>query len=1076
MARYAAFISYSSRYKAWVATLRDNLELCLPHHGEKRGVFLDQTDLGVGRSWVTGLQAGIDQADQLVLVVTPEAMASPRVKNEWEAFVARERNWEGRLQVVMLVDTTLAPFLEPVQYVDFREHDEKTYRKALAELVAAILGKPDRRLLRGLAADVRIPDLPEVPVPPTLRRELVGWLATRLGEKTLRPTVAAALGLHWRDFDGYPSIDCAAAAGIVLATGEDDPVTAALRIVESLLEFFEDDESLTRLRERLAELQERRGESGLLGGWLKKVVQDHERLVPYFQQRTELTLLDRVYVQLQLSAEHIRRRQDEGVQRAHGPWSLRDLLLLNPEDEPWVTRRWVVLGDPGSGKTTLLRHLAASVARQEPSPWVPVFESLPRLMREKEWLLKRIERQMKKAGEPAGGLTAVLDREGQEGRLLLLLDGLDEVPREDREETVSLLRQLASRWPASPLVVTSRPIGYERPDADFQELQLLPFDGERRREFLARWFGRESGQPDRKRAEREAPALEENAGLRDLASNPLYLTLMALLIEQGTSPNRQRTGLYDQVFKLLLDGGHKYPRAEPMEAQDAVRGTLRYLALEMTRENRDAEPVTALEARLYKPEADDLREPLERLPRWRRSMRPFLADLAERTGILGPHDGRDADWRYWHRTFREALASEALANTRTRDGEKAILEHACQIAEDDLSRWAEPYALLAGRVEDPDALVRTLVRENRELGLRAAATAQGLRDETLFEVLQLSSKWQEREKVYRRLPEILGDSVRALALIDQLRQRTRNGNDLFFLERTMMEAIDKGPDAREVAERMLERFYDHIPAPPKELFQWIETPNDERVELWRPIPAGKFLMGSPPEEEERYDDEGPQHEAVIKSSFRMAAVPVTVEQYKAFDPEHRSEFDQPGHPVDSITWYQAYAFCRWLSAALRETRGARLPTEEEWEYACRAGTQTRFWSGDQEADLERVGWYRKNSEGRTHRVAEKEANAWGLYDVHGNVWEWTLSPRADDYTDRKDGTKADPAKISEEGFALGAADFAAALREMRVFRGGGFRVEARYVRSAYRYWDGPSFVGRLQGFRVCLPATPPSDL
>jgi predicted NACHT family NTPase len=141
-----------------------------------------------------------------------------------------------------------------------------------------------------------------------------------------------------------------------------------------------------------------------------------------------------------------------------------------------VTRRWVVRGDPGSGKTTLLRHLAARLAEESPPRWVPVFQSLPVLLRKREFLLDRIERQMGRADHR--GMAAVLEREGQEGRLLLLLDGLDEV--EDREDAETLLRQLSERWPRTPLVVTTRPIGYRRFDAAFRELELQPFDRERR--------------------------------------------------------------------------------------------------------------------------------------------------------------------------------------------------------------------------------------------------------------------------------------------------------------------------------------------------------------------------------------------------------------------------------------------------------------------------------------------------------------------------------------------------------------------------------------------------------------------
>ena len=1076
---YAAFLSYSTRYTEWVAILQENLERCLAKHGEARKVFLDQTDLGPGQSWITQLQQGLDRAERLVLVVTPETLASPRVEDEWGAFIAEHRDWKRRVQLVMLLDTPLPPFLKPVQWVDFDGCDADGYRAKLRELLGGLLGHTDRRELPDLSGEIEIPAAPADRVPRQERRTLVGWLGKVLEPSISRFAVVGALQIQPGELEGHPSWECAASAVLVEETGDDDRVVGARRLVEKLGDVFRDDPAhagtLEELSKALAEVGTAGSEEGLLGLWLRRVEQDHSSLLPYFDQHTEIPLLEQVYVQLQLRHESRRAVLAE----AEGPrlgerLTLPEVLELRREEHPWITGRWVVLGDPGAGKTTLLRHLAAQVAGRSPdrggsAEWVPVFDSLPRLMREREWLFDRIERLLSRAGQKAKGLPAMLEGAGRDGRLLLLLDGLDEVPKEDRGDIEGTLRDFSTRWPKSPIVVTSRPIGYRRPAHDFRELELLPFDGERRREFLARWFGRARGDQARERADEVASTLERDTSLRDLAGNPLYLTLMALLIEKGTSPDRHRTGLYDQVFRLLLDGGHR-PDVDPIDAQDDVRRVLRHLAHEMTRDNRDSEPVTSLESRLYQPEADALREPLERVRRWRQSLRPFLDDLAERTGILGPHDGPAADWRYWHRTFREALAAEALADKLETDGgETALLADARQIAGEDLSRWAEAYALLTGRVKDPDRLVKALVEANRELGLRALATAQNLRDETLREILELSDergKWEERSKVYERIPELVDDPPRALALLDQLRKRTRNGNDLFFLERAVLAVGEKWPDAQGAAERQVERLFDHIPPPPEDLFRFIETQLDGRVELWRKIPAGRFLMGSLETEKGRDDDEGPQHEVVVASGFQMGAVPVTVEQYAAFDPEHVSYFhdrvpeeELRRHPADSVTWYQAHAFCRWL-ASLPGCEGARLPTEEEWEYACRAVTTTRYWSGDEEKDLARVGWYDKNSKGRTHPVGEKPANPWHLYDVHGNVREWTLSEwDSKAYQGREGGITIDPA----------APVGAVSLGGERVIRGGSYGNAAAWARSALRLGGLPGDVFWTLGFRVLLP-------
>jgi formylglycine-generating enzyme required for sulfatase activity/GTPase SAR1 family protein len=1066
--KYAAFISYAHRDQPWVKVLQENLELCLAVAGRSGKVFLDEVDLASGRSWVGQIQAGLDRSENLILVATPEALASPRVADEWQSFLATRRDWrEGCLHIAHLVDVPLPPFPEQIQRADFRQAPEDRYRRELQKLVGGLLGQPDSRELPPLPVGIVMPSPPPARLPQALRSRLVDWLASVVAKRVLRLAIASRLRIEAEKLDGQPSWACAASAALVWATGDEEPVTAALRIVDTLRETLEEDEpervaALAPLREELLALREQSPERGLLSTWLQGVARDHERLVP-LQENVELALLDRVYVQLELRPDP---QGGEPVRLAKAP-TLRDLLSLDRAAHPAVTGRWVVLGDPGAGKTTLLRHLAATLARQDDRPWVPLFESLPRLLRDRSSLLERIVRRLERAGQPAQGLAEALDRVGRDGRLLLLLDGLDEVPREDRDEAEQLLRDLAVRWPDTPFVVTSRPIGYRPLGSGFREIDLLPLDRERRRELLARWFGRATGELDTVRAERSLSILD-TPELQEVAGNPLYLTLMALLFEQEIAPDRNRTRLYDQVFDLLLEGKHR-PEARPMEPKATVRGVLRRLAFGMTEDNRDAEPIAALEDRLYRPELDALRGKLERVSRWRGRLRPFLEELAETTGILGPHDGADADWRFWHRTFREALTAECLWDQyQDKDGKAVVLARArATTAEEDLSRWAEPFALLAGRVNNPDDLVKALVQENRPLALRALATAQRLRDETLREVLALSEKWKERSKVYRRLPELVSEPRRALALIDQLRRRTRDGNDLYFLESALRGVIGRFPEHAYEGETLAAHFYDHIPRPPEDLFQWIETPHDGRVSLWREIPAGRFWMGSP--EGEGLGDEQPRHEVTITAPFQMGAVPVTNSQYSVFDPGHEPfvfegvpDDELLHHPGVNLTWFEAVTFCRWLSVSFPWAHGCRLPWEEEWEYACRAGSQSRFWNGDSEEALTQVAWYDTNSNNRTHRVGEKPANPWGLYDVHGNVLEWTLSPETSSYEGCEGNATGDPATVEGD---VGEPDGG-----RRVTRGGSVWHDGDEARAAYRFFEGPDFGNVGQGFRVLLPA------
>jgi len=211
------------------------------------------------------------------------------------------------------------------------------------------------------------------------------------------------------------------------------------------------------------------------------------------------------------------------------------------------------------------------------------------------------------------------------------------------------------------------------------------------------------------------------------------------------------------------------------------------------------------------------------------------------------------------------------------------------------------------------------------------------------------------------------------------------------------------------------------------------------------IPPGTFAMGSPASEKDRDDDET-QHLVRITKAFYLGAYEVTQPGYEAVAGNARSSFKGARNPAEMISWNDAVAFCH--KASHLSGRRVRLPTEAEWEYACRAGTGTRFHSGTRDTDLNPVGWYRSNSGGKTHPIAAKKPNAWGLYDMHGNVWEWC----SDWYGKYNAGVQVDP-----KGVANGRD---------RVLRGGSWLDTPWYCRCAIRLGRTPGFRGDYLGFRV----------
>jgi formylglycine-generating enzyme required for sulfatase activity len=261
-----------------------------------------------------------------------------------------------------------------------------------------------------------------------------------------------------------------------------------------------------------------------------------------------------------------------------------------------------------------------------------------------------------------------------------------------------------------------------------------------------------------------------------------------------------------------------------------------------------------------------------------------------------------------------------------------------------------------------------------------------------------------------------------------------------------------------------------------------------------PIKEGDFMMGSPASEKNRDTDEGPQQKIHI-SAFWIGAYEITRDELDVFlkdeNTSQNSEVDavtrpspqyidfsrgmgkEGGFPANSMSQYGALMFCRWLY----QKTGIfyRLPTEAEWEYACRAGTNTVYFFGNDSSQLGQYAWYSRNSEDRFHKVGEKLPNAWGLYDMLGNLMEWTL----DHYGEQS------PSAIS-------AGDPAAEpniSRYPKALRGGGFSETATELRCANRYRSDPAWNRRdpqipksrwwmtdavSVGFRVVRPVKQPA--
>ena len=236
-------------------------------------------------------------------------------------------------------------------------------------------------------------------------------------------------------------------------------------------------------------------------------------------------------------------------------------------------------------------------------------------------------------------------------------------------------------------------------------------------------------------------------------------------------------------------------------------------------------------------------------------------------------------------------------------------------------------------------------------------------------------------------------------------------------------------------------------------------------------------MGSPDDEEGRDSDEGPRHEVTIGSGFWMFDTPCTQSLWEALMGKNPSEFQSRDRPVENVSWKDCQEFLRRLNAKVGLSLS--LPSEAQWEYACRAGTTEATYAGPLEIKgvnnapiLDAIAWYGGNSgidfelsngydasawsekqfefdRAGTHPVGKKRANPWGLYDMLGNVWEWCEDVWVDDYREESRAAASDPASAP------------------RVIRGGSWVDDARHVRAAYRDRSEPSHRYRRPGLSLC---------
>lgn len=745
----------------------------------------------------------------------------------------------------------------------------------------------------------------------------------------------------------------------------------------------------------------------------------HERLaLDGFASRMRLRpLLRQVHVPLRAtdqqldegqrvaSREQLDPADDAERWSSHEPRPLDEMFALA---DRYGKRAVVLLGDPGSGKTTQLEWMLLELfdgnaeALSLPEGTLPVFLAL-RELDPRESMAAFVQRMI--VGETSDLGEGFAARLLKHDDVVFMLDGLDEVA--DPERRVAVARWIDAKHardhrPGHRFVVTCRHASYveeSKLGAAFLELHLAPLGPEQVRALVERWYamhciehGRrtqtEAGEPSWAETLLEQLSKNKSRHVAAMKGNPLLLTAICMVRAKhpsGMLPDDAES-LFEQCTNVLLETWPQRAKRKklPLRA-DQARAVLEPVAWCMQKARLDEATTNQLHAAVE----DGLRRvQVEEL-----GAGALLESMRDASGLLvGAAPGH---YRFVHRGFREYLAALEL---RARPDE---LEAVARSFGDPWWREVIPVMLASRDQALLDRFTQLLVRQDGFL------------------------EWANGELMDELLAQVRGMARPLVDLVKVIKRRSGHAGDREGLEAL----VRRGPAAWMDAWRRLETGARVD----------VRTKVVHGVELVL-VPGGRFLMGSPKES---------QHEVEL-SSFWLARTPVTNAQYREYlqanpeveEPEYwgSNSLNQDEQPVVGVSWNEARAYCAWA--------GLRLPTEAQWEYACRAGTTTRYYSGDTEEDLKKVGWYKANSSGRLHAVGELEPNAWGLYDTHGNVWEWCEDAFGDFATLPRggDGLRYEP---------VGEAD--------RVIRGGFFMDEARSARSAHRYGYAPSrrwsFVG-----------------
>ncbi len=734
--------------------------------------------------------------------------------------------------------------------------------------------------------------------------------------------------------------------------------------------------------------------------------------------------------------------------------------------------RLVVLGDPGSGKTTLLRYLALTFARDMLGEATLVAERLQLDERRLPILLplRDFARYLEThhPDSSTDGPKLLLDYlrtyfanqdiplperffadRLQQGACAVLLDGVDEVAAFATRRRVSrIIERFTIAYPDNRYVVTSRVVGYTgaaRLGEGYAVTTVRDFTRADIERFVVHWnhavevslAGGETPavlRQSRRQTESLLKAIDGNERVRELAVNPLLLTVIALVQRSQTQLPERRTELYEEAIKVLLG---KWDEEKGLSSTAVLQG----LELDAGDRRSLLEPLALwmMEQHAREIEADELRRQLGQRfyemtgdrRQASKAVDTFLRMINERSGLLAERG--QGVYAFSHLTFQEHLAARAVA-----DRADYIAYTLARLGD---SWWREVVLLEAGFLsmqgkQRVTALIRAMMdhEEEPEPYHNLVLAAEALRDAGPARVE--GDLWGEVQQRLRR------EFDRPLR-----RPRKSVWQKLLGRQPSLGDLIRRRAAAAEALARI------ESGAPGTQPAFW-RLPYGEPV--WVEVPAGEFWMGG----EGKYDGK-PIHKVHL-DAFQIARVPVTNAQYLLFveatkhkPPDHWEDGRPPkgreSHPVVYVSWHDALAYCRWLSEVTG--KAITLPSEAQWEKAARGAKDKRAYPWGDEWDETRCNTDELGLGGTTPvGIFQEGVSPYGCLDMAGQVWEWTLSH-----------WKAYP-YIPDDG----REDLDAADNVRRVLRGGSWDYNRNVARCAFRVRGYPIYMWNSDGFRVVV--------